>query len=88
MKIKYLCAMEQLCFLNDFPVSGEEKFYQKIDSKIASDYNLYVGGTYVCIKNKKGLTLRFTSAEIKGRTVSDDQVEKWLKQIRHMHTNF
>ena len=80
--------MEQLCFLNDFPVSEEEKFYKKIDSKIASDYNLYVGGTYVCIKNKKGLTLRFTSAEIKGKSVSDALVEKWLKQLRQHHPNF
>ena len=88
MVSEYLCPMEQICFLSDFPASGEEKFYEKIETRATEDYTLYVGGTYVHFKNKKGLTVRFTSADVKGRKVSDEQVAAWLKRLHQLHAHF
>lgn len=85
---QYLCRMEELCFLSDFPASGEERFYKQVDTKATEDYTLYVGGNYVYFKNKKGLTVRFTSADLKGRHISDEQIAIWLKRLRQLHANF
>lgn len=80
--------MEQICFLSDFPASGEEKFYEKIETPATEEYTLYIGGTYVYLKNKKGMTVRFTTADLKGRSVSDEQVIAWLKRLHQLHANF
>lgn len=80
--------MDQICFLNDFPAVEEERFYKEIATDASGNYTVYAGGTYVFFKNTKGLSIRFTTPDIKSNAAGADQIEAWLKRIRQMNPGF
>lgn len=80
--------MDQLCFVNDFPGNEEEKFYKVVGHDSTGNYSIFTGGTYVWIKNRKGLTVRFTGPEIKGGDLRSEQIEAWVKRLRQLHEHF
>lgn len=80
--------MDQLCFVSDFPGSKEEKFYKVVGNDASGNYIVFTGGTYVWVKNKKGMTVRFTSPEVKGGDVSAEQIETWMKRLHQLLGGF
>lgn len=80
--------MEQLSFLNDFPDVEEEKRCKLITTDASGDYDVFAGGTYIYIKNKKGQTVRFTGADVKQGSVTAEQIEGWLSRLHKLYHNF
>lgn len=80
--------MEQLCFLNDFPGAEEGKFYKQIGNDASGNYDVFAGGNYIFLKNKKGLTIRFTGADIRSNSATPKQIEQWIRSLHQKHPNF
>lgn len=80
--------MDQISFLKDFPVIEEERFYKKIATDLSGDYMVYSGGTYIFIRNKNGMSIRFTTRETSADTVSPVQIETWISKLHDLHPRF
>lgn len=84
----YLCGMDNICFLSDFPSEQEEKYYKEIAIDTLGKYHVYTGGNYVCIKNVQGRTVRFTSRDVRNDIITNDQVNHWVERLHKMHPQF
>lgn len=84
----YIHDMEQLCFLNDFPDSAEERLYKVVAKDVRGGYQVFWGGTYVFVKNTKGLTVRFTGSDIVDNSINPEKIETWLSRLQQKHPNF
>lgn len=76
--------MENLCILSDFPSKEEEKYYKLIESSVSDIYAVYIGGNYVCIKNKRGKTVRFTSKELNKELMKEEDIKAWIEKLQKL----